>query len=104
MHRLSRRAIRGVNARLLAYRETLFATQPSTGVPTCRICGCTDARACEDSCAWLESDLCSRCADFEDMPGERVTSVYIMRGVPRELLPKHAIRAIDRWLIESAPC
>jgi hypothetical protein len=30
-------------------------------VPTCQKCGCTDARACEGGCSWVEDDLCSRC-------------------------------------------
>jgi hypothetical protein len=28
-------------------------------VPFCRICGCTDHRACEGGCWWVEPDLCS---------------------------------------------
>jgi hypothetical protein len=28
----------------------------------CRVCGCTDASACEGGCSWVEFDLCSRCA------------------------------------------
>jgi hypothetical protein len=27
----------------------------------CRSCGCTDTEACFPGCAWIESDLCSRC-------------------------------------------
>ena len=27
----------------------------------CRVCGCTDERACKDFCFWIETDLCSRC-------------------------------------------
>jgi hypothetical protein len=33
-----------------------------TELPRCRVCGCTDARACEGGCSWVEFDLCSRCA------------------------------------------
>lgn len=29
----------------------------------CRKCGCTDDRACEGGCYWVENDLCSRCAE-----------------------------------------
>lgn len=32
-----------------------------TRVRTCRVCGCTDARACEGGCWWVEADLCSAC-------------------------------------------
>jgi hypothetical protein len=28
---------------------------------TCRICGCTDDRACPGGCHWVEKDLCSAC-------------------------------------------
>lgn len=27
----------------------------------CRVCGCTDAVACEGGCYWIEKDLCSAC-------------------------------------------
>jgi len=30
-------------------------------VRACRVCGCTDMRACEGGCYWVERDLCSRC-------------------------------------------
>lgn len=28
----------------------------------CRICGCTQNRACVGGCAWVEADLCSSCS------------------------------------------
>lgn len=28
---------------------------------TCRICGCTEARACPGGCHWVEPGLCSSC-------------------------------------------
>lgn len=28
---------------------------------SCRVCGCTDERACEGGCRWVEADLCSAC-------------------------------------------
>lgn len=33
-------------------------------IRTCRVCGCTDKRAClvlGISCCWIEEDLCSAC-------------------------------------------
>ncbi len=30
----------------------------------CRVCGCTDDRACEGGCGWSARDLCDRCAPF----------------------------------------
>lgn len=31
------------------------------GETACRVCGCTDARACAGGCSWVEPDLCSAC-------------------------------------------
>ena len=28
---------------------------------TCRVCGCTQARACTGGCYWVSEDLCSAC-------------------------------------------
>jgi hypothetical protein len=28
----------------------------------CKKCGCTQQRACEGGCTWVQDDLCSRCA------------------------------------------
>jgi hypothetical protein len=30
----------------------------------CRVCGCTQYRACPGSCSWVSVDLCSSCAPF----------------------------------------
>jgi len=32
-------------------------------VPRCRVCGCTQRRACDGGCWWIEPDLCSACVD-----------------------------------------
>jgi hypothetical protein len=42
-------------------------------VRTCRVCRCTDVRACDPPCSWASADLCSTCAeslggDPEDEP------------------------------------
>lgn len=29
--------------------------------PRCRMCGCTEDRACDGGCVWATADLCSRC-------------------------------------------
>lgn len=29
----------------------------------CRVCGCTDDRACPGGCHWVEDDLCSACVE-----------------------------------------
>jgi len=31
----------------------------------CRVCGCTETRACEGGCWWVAEDLCSSCAGKE---------------------------------------
>lgn len=31
--------------------------------PACRVCGCTDDRACPGGCYWVEADLCSVCVE-----------------------------------------
>ena len=31
-------------------------------VRACRVCGCTDDRACPGGCWWVDTDLCSSCA------------------------------------------
>jgi hypothetical protein len=33
------------------------------GIRVCRKCGCTDDRACDPPCWWVEKYLCSACAD-----------------------------------------
>jgi hypothetical protein len=41
-------------------------------LPTCRVCGCRDDRACAGGCVWAEQDLCSRCVlDDEGAGGPR---------------------------------
>lgn len=44
---------------------TFTANTPpaAEAVRTCRVCGCTDLRACEGGCGWAEADLCTRCAE-----------------------------------------
>jgi hypothetical protein len=36
-------------------------------VRACRECGCTDDIACPGGCYWVEGDLCSECADHNDL-------------------------------------
>lgn len=38
----------------------------------CRVCGCTDARACAGGCAWVDEDTCSAC-DPAPRAGDQVT-------------------------------
>ena len=34
---------------------------PSLLGPICRVCGCSEAAACEGGCAWARPDLCTAC-------------------------------------------
>ena len=29
----------------------------------CRVCGCTEDKACKGGCCWMEWDLCSKCVE-----------------------------------------
>lgn len=37
----------------------------------CRRCGCTDTRACDGGCWWVEADLCSACGAWRVVYGEK---------------------------------
>jgi hypothetical protein len=50
-------------ARIIAKR---CEPRKTPAVPrTCRVCGCTDRRACPEGCYWTGPNLCSACADKE---------------------------------------
>ncbi len=48
---------------------------------TCRTCGCTDERACEGGCFWVEPDLCSACASTDQL-----LSHLLKRLKPRQIV------------------
>jgi hypothetical protein len=75
--------------------------------PTCRVCGCTDKKACPGGCFWIEPDLCSACA--KKMPiitmemkkiitiGKDRTAIYMLKIKA----PKHlAENAIEKFKVE----
>lgn len=37
----------------------------------CRVCGCTEASACEGGCSWVSDDLCSACAEKRSKPDKK---------------------------------
>jgi hypothetical protein len=41
-------------------KPTLRIVLPD-GIRSCRVCGCTDWRACSGGCWWVGEDLCSAC-------------------------------------------
>lgn len=47
------------------YQPGMFRITPDES-QKCRVCGCSWARACDGSCDWVASDLCSCCAPGED--------------------------------------
>jgi hypothetical protein len=58
----------GLTVRLLRFttRTELEVLTPAPAAPRavggrCRVCGCTDGRACPGGCAWVAPDLCSAC-------------------------------------------
>lgn len=48
---------------------SILAEWCAEGEPACRVCGCTDDRACEGGCWWVEADLCSACVGKEATDG-----------------------------------
>ncbi len=48
---------------------------------TCRVCGCTDSRACPGGCYWVQEDLCSRCAEILRGPMAAGLVIGLILGV-----------------------
>jgi hypothetical protein len=44
----------------------LMDTDVNTTFNQCRICGCTSTHGCPAGCDWIEPDLCSSCAGWEE--------------------------------------
>ena len=55
-HRLSRYRRPLPKGIRIETRSVVFARR------RCRVCGCTNNRACPGGCSWVAIDLCSRCA------------------------------------------
>lgn len=53
------RELTKAGALIVAEIERLTLATPA--VRACRVCGCTDDRACPGGCSWVAADLCSRC-------------------------------------------
>ncbi|HXA68858.1 MAG TPA: hypothetical protein VNW24_00310 [Stellaceae bacterium] len=52
---------------------------------TCRVCGCTDDRACPGGCSWIESTLCSACV------ASQAHVVRMTRSYPRTSLKGRSV-------------
>lgn len=50
--------------RIFAMLEERMAEEDESD-PACRVCGCTEERACPGGCWWVEPDLCSECVGKE---------------------------------------
>jgi hypothetical protein len=83
-----------------AVRAAAARLEPDDGIARCRVCGCTEDRACPGGCSWVEDprmgDLCSACdgalvrITVEDLDtGERA-----VRGIP----------AGDYAMVAADPC
>ena len=83
----------------------------ATTEPTCRVCGCTEARACEGGCWWVEDPqhlgfLCSSCqpvvqivkATMDAAPGRRMVTVNVNLVVDVEQLDLAKIDHLFRGL------
>lgn len=64
----------------------------------CRLCGCTDDRACPGGCYWVTAELCSACASSCVALADEV-DLYPMRSTTvREI--QDAIAALEQAPIE----
>lgn len=45
----------------VAAGRSLFPRPTFSAGDRCRVCGCTENRACPGGCWWVEQELCSRC-------------------------------------------
>ena len=79
---------------LMKNRETALYVEeslPEASPARCRVCGCTEEKACPGGCSWVEVDLCSRCAEKTKKPlaqrirEEMTSSLPLKRGVSRNL-------------------
>lgn len=60
----------------------------------CRVCGCTDARACPGGCSWVELDLCSACWGEHE-------SVDLVDAVAAALMEDCQWTAIEAGLVDG---
>lgn len=42
----------------------------------CRVCGCSEERACAGGCLWVEADLCSTCEEAIDVLAAYMDNAY----------------------------
>lgn len=63
-------------------------------VLSCRVCECTDDRACATGCAWVpgQLDLCTNCEGTDEDLEQTLNAI----GNPKSKLTKRDIRAMAR--------
>lgn len=71
----------------------MFSLEP---VRACRVCGCTETRACRGGCHWIGKDLCSACGRdprLDPQHGDTVT----VGNETREVESVNGDRVIYSW-------
>lgn len=75
--------------------------------PSCRICACTEDRACPGGCSWIEPDLCSRCVgktapEHDDgRLQERVVGAYLLLSCNREAARRFIAQDLREGLADA---
>jgi hypothetical protein len=52
-----------INRKLVEHVQFPCGGSFQIGQRTCRFCGCSDEKACEGGCSWVDLDLCSACQE-----------------------------------------
>lgn len=68
-------------------------------VRSCRICGCTELRACPDGCWWVGDRLCSAC-----LPTVEATLAALRQisdAAKLSMIAGRAVRAVRSWPVDD---
>jgi len=71
----------------------LLAKRLGEPVRACRLCGCTDTRACRGGCTWVAARLCSACLPTID---EAFSSLCLVSGTEHVTLEQVAAWSPDQ--------
>lgn len=63
----------------------------------CKICGCSDEKACEGGCVWVDENLCSKCEDIYNYIQEVVADFR-----KTKLYTKEFLNDLEDGLIKSS--
>lgn len=66
-------------AALLIWQTVLDRRRDKTR--SCRVCGCTDDRACPGGCLWADEDLCSACVGVPRQSGLQSGGDFVLGEV-----------------------